>query len=112
MVFLDIISAVFIFGGLFFFAVGVIGLLRLPDVYNRLHATTKCDTLGAGLALVGLALQAGELAAIIKLLLIIVLLWICNPTAGHTIAKAAYNSGIPLVHGSFELDSSSKEDRS
>ncbi|RJX26254.1 MAG: monovalent cation/H(+) antiporter subunit G [Dethiobacter sp.] len=103
---LNIASAVLIFLGVFFFTVGVIGLLRLPDVYTRLHATTKCDTLGAGLILLGLFLQ-GNVFIAIKLLLIIVLLWITNPTAAHVIAKASYCSGIPMSENSFELDVSS-----
>jgi len=106
--FLNVISTVLIFSGVFFFAVGVIGLLRLPDVYTRLHATTKCDTLGAGLMLVGLALQ-GQLVIALKLLLMTVLIWIANPTAAHVIAKAAYNSGIPMVEGSFDIDVSSRK---
>jgi len=107
-VLLNIISSILIFTGVFFFAVGVIGLLRLPDVYTRLHATTKCDTLGAGLVLLGLALQ-GNFVIGLKLVVIIILLWIANPTAGHVIARAAYNSGIPLMKGSFALDKTSKE---
>jgi len=100
--FLDILSGVLIFSGVFFFTVGVIGLLRLPDVYTRLHATTKCDTLGAGLILLGLCLQ-GNLFIAVKLLLIIILLWIANPTAAHVISRAAYLSGIPMAENSFEL---------
>lgn len=100
--FLDVISGILIFSGAFFFAVGVIGLLRLPDVYTRLHATTKCDTLGAGLILLGLCLQ-GNIFIAIKLLLIIVLLWIANPTAAHVISRSAYLSGIPMAENSYEL---------
>jgi multicomponent Na+:H+ antiporter subunit G len=103
---LDIISSILIFSGVFFFTVGVIGLLRLPDVYTRLHATTKCDTLGAGLILLGLALQ-GNIFISLKLLLIILLMWVANPTAAHVIAKAAYTSGIPMDEQSFEMDVSS-----
>ncbi len=100
---INIISSFLLFAGLFFFAVGVIGLLRLPDVYTRLHATTKCDTLGAGLMLVGLALQ-GDWVIAGKLVIIVVLLWIANPTAAHVISKASYTSGIEMAEGSFEID--------
>ena len=106
--FLNAISTTLIIGGLFFFLVGVVGLLRFPDVYTRLHATTKCDTLGAGLVLLGLALQ-GQLVVAGKLILIIVLIWIANPTAAHVIGKASYYSGIPMKEGSFELDAIKKE---
>ena len=79
-------------GGLFFLAVGVIGLVRLPDVYTRLHATTKCDTMGAGLVLLALALQS-DLAGAVKLIIITIFIWITNPTAAHVIAKAAWVTG-------------------
>ena len=97
------ISTFLIFAGVFFFAVGVAGLLRFPDVYSRLHATTKCDTLGAGLILVGLAIQ-GTADVVLKLVLIIILLWITNPTAAHVVARASLLSGIPQVKGSFEMN--------
>lgn len=97
------VSTFLIFAGVFFFTVGVVGLLRFPDVYSRLHATTKCDTLGAGLILFGLALQGSPVVAF-KLIIIIVLLCITNPTAAHVIARAAHNSGIAPVKGSFELN--------
>lgn len=89
---LDIGSIVFLAGGLFFLFVGTVGLLRLPDVYCRLHATTKCDTLGAGLVLLSLVLQS-SLAAAVKLGLIILFILITNPTAAHVIARAAYRTG-------------------
>jgi len=73
--------------------VGTVGLLRLPDVYNRLHATTKCDTLGAGLVLLSLAVQSTASVAV-RLALIIIFIIVTNPTAAHVIARAAYNTGI------------------
>ena len=89
---LKIASSVCLIGGLFFLLVGTIGLLRLPDVYCRLHATTKCDTLGAGLVLLSLALQS-SFGAAVKLGLIITFILITNPTAAHVIARAAYITG-------------------
>ncbi len=91
--------------GIFFFLIGVIGLLRLPDAYSRMHATTKCDTLGAGLILFALMLYAGFTPAGFKLLLLIVFIWLTNPTAAHVIARAAYRSNdVPFCEGSFSLD--------
>ncbi|NLN06705.1 MAG: monovalent cation/H(+) antiporter subunit G [Firmicutes bacterium] len=91
-------------GGIFFFLVGVAGLLRLPDVFCRMHATTKCDTLGAGLLLLALALYAGFPSAAVKLLLLIVLIWIANPTAAHVIARAAYLQKDKTAPGTLVLD--------
>ena len=56
---LEIIAILFLLGGAFFFFVGTTGLIRMPDVFCRMHATTKCDTLGAGMILVGLMIFNG-----------------------------------------------------
>lgn len=98
------IIILFLVAGVFFFLVGVVGLLRLPDVYTRMHATTKCDTLGAGLILFALALYSGFSATSMKLLLMILFLWLTNPTAAHVIARAAYRNKTKVCEGSYELD--------
>lgn len=74
----------------FFFLVGTVGLIRLPDVFCRMHATTKSDTLGAGLALLALIVYRGFDAVSLKLLLVLVFILVTNPVAAHIIAKAAY----------------------
>ncbi len=79
-----------VMGGAFFFLVGTVGLIRMPDVFCRMHATTKCDTLGAGLLLLALIISKGFSAISLKLLLIIIFIWITNPTAAHIIAKAQW----------------------
>ncbi len=100
---LQIVSIIFLIVGLFFLLVATVGLLRLPDVYNRLHATTKCDTLGAGLVLLSLALQS-EAAVAARLTLLIVFILVTNPTAAHVIARAAYTTGIRPITGRSESD--------
>lgn len=92
--FIDIIAIIFLIGGAFFFMVGTIGLLRFPDFFTRMHATGKADTLGAGMILFGLALQVSEFSTAVKLILIVVFIFIANPTATHVISKAAFNSGV------------------
>ena len=102
----DIVAIVLIFGGLFFFVAGTIGLLRLPDFFSRIHAVGKCDTLGAMLMLGGLALHvfgahewardsllADSLIAL-KLLAIVVFIFVANPTATHAFSRAALRSGL------------------
>ena len=86
------IGALFMFAGVFFIAAGTIGLLRFPDVLSRMHATTKCDTLGAGLILIGLMMFPGTFYFKGKLLLVIVFLWITNTTGAHYMARAIYRS--------------------
>jgi len=87
---LNIIILLFLISGVFFFFVGVVGLLRMPNVFTRMHATTKCDTMGAGLVFAGLIMWQGVSFISANILLILIFVWITNPTAAHAIAKAAY----------------------
>ena len=87
---LNIIIIACLTGGLFFFFVGVVGLIRMPDVFTRMHATTKCDTMGAGLIFLGLILWQGFSFISLNILLILIFVWLTNPTAAHAIAKSAY----------------------
>ncbi|UZE91929.1 MAG: monovalent cation/H(+) antiporter subunit G [Methanosarcinales archaeon] len=89
-----ILSTIFLLAGSFFFIVGSIGLNRLPDVYTRLHATTKCDTLGQALVLLGVIFYDGATFTSVKILLIIVFVLVANPTAAHALAKGAYLHGV------------------
>jgi len=86
----NVLASIFLISGLFFFVVGVIGLIRMPDVFCRLHATTNCDTLGAGLIFVGLILWQGFTFISLNLALVILFIWLTNPTAAHYIAKSEY----------------------
>jgi multicomponent Na+:H+ antiporter subunit G len=85
---IDILASLFIISGLFFFFVGVVGLFRFPDPLSRMHATTKADTLGAGLMIMGFVLLKGFSFASVTLLFLIVFLWLTNPTASHYLAQA------------------------
>lgn len=77
--------------GLFFFMIGTLGLIRFPDALTRAHGAAKCDTLGALLCITGVLVRIGLNGAGLKLLLIILFLWITNPTATHLIARSIYN---------------------
>jgi len=82
--------------GLFFLLVAVVGILRLPDFYSRLHAMGKCDTAGLVLVLVGLAILSGDLIVAIKLGFLAAFLSLANPTAIHALARAALRAGLPV----------------
>jgi multicomponent Na+:H+ antiporter subunit G len=82
--------AIFLLGGLFFFSVGTIGLLRFPDLFTRAHSAAKCDTLGAVLCLIALMIYSGINYSSLKLLLVLIFLWVTNPTATHLIVKAVF----------------------
>ncbi len=95
-----ILGLTFIIVGLIFDLFGCLGLVRLPDVYNRLQAATKCVTLGTCSILFGTFLIVGFNAAGIKALLAIVFLMLTAPVAAHAIARGAHRSGVTLWSGS------------
>ncbi len=99
----DMVIVLCLVSGLFFFGVATLGLIRLPDVYTRLHATTKGDTLGAALILLGMALYGGLGLDTLKLSIIIVFVWLTNPTASHLVGKAAYRTGVRPHGGDFKI---------
>ena len=80
-------------GGLVMLA-GAVGVLRFPDFYTRLHAAGKADTLGQGLILLGLAVPAGLGIVSFKLALIILFIFVLNPTATHALARGAWIIGL------------------
>lgn len=90
----QILAAALMIAGLFFVLAGVVGIIRLPDFYARLHATSKCDTLGLALLVGGVALHAGPTLTALKVLLIAVVVAVVNATAAHAIGRAAYRSGL------------------
>lgn len=85
----DAIAAALIAAGSLFYLAGSIGLLRLPDLYCRLHALTKADNLGLGLVVAGLALRSDGLAAGLKLVLIWLLVLAASAAGAHLIASQA-----------------------
>lgn len=85
----DVLSWALILGGLFFVVVGTIGLIRMPDVYTRLHAAGMTDSIGAGAILMGLAVQAGLSLISVRLLLISAFLLLTSPIGTHALARAA-----------------------
>jgi multicomponent Na+:H+ antiporter subunit G len=86
---INILSSILILAGVFFYLAGSIGLLRLPDLYSRLHALTKADNLGLGLLIAGLALHSQDLLIMLKLLLIWLAVLAASATSAHLIARQA-----------------------
>jgi len=86
---INVISILLAMAGTFFFIAGTLGLLRLPDIFTRLHALTKADNLGLGLILLALLPQAPTVLYGAKLLLLWVLVLIGGATGAHLIAKRA-----------------------
>ena len=80
--------------GFLIILLGIIGVLRLPDFYSRLHAQGKCDTLGVALMLGGLAIHEGLTLASLKILAILFFIALANPTATHALGRSALLSGL------------------
>jgi multicomponent Na+:H+ antiporter subunit G len=96
---LDIFSWICLVGGGAFAIVSGVGMLRLPDLFARMHAAGISDTLAAGLILLGLMLQSGLSLNLVKLALIMIFILFTSPTATHALAKAALHGGLrPLSH--------------
>ncbi len=80
--------------GIMFLFLGSLGIFRLPDVYNRLQAGTKCTTLGAFLTIIGVGItQPGWLP---KTLVIALFILITNPISNHALGRASRKSGVAL----------------
>lgn len=102
---LDLLSWALLISGGLFCIIGAIGLLRMPDFYTRVHAASIVDTLGAGLVLAGLILQAGLTLVAAKLALIGMLLLFASPAATHAITRAALARGLkPLLADDLARD--------
>ncbi len=87
--------------GSFFLVVGTVGVLRLPDVYNRLHASSKATTLGAASVFLAGFVYFGPRGAGLVSLVGIVFLFITAPTGAHMISRAAHRMGVDF-HGDAE----------
>lgn len=85
----DIVSWILLGIGGSFLLIAGIGILRLPDVFTRMHAVGIGDTMGAGLILAGLMFQSGFSLVTVKLIFVFALLFMTSPTATHALAKAA-----------------------
>jgi multicomponent Na+:H+ antiporter subunit G len=89
----ELMSWVFLLGGCFFILAGALGLLRMPDIFTRLHAGGVVDTMGAGMVLVGLMFQTGFGLVTVKLALVLAFVWFSSPISTYALARAALKSG-------------------
>ncbi|MGD9952308.1 MAG: monovalent cation/H(+) antiporter subunit G [Burkholderiales bacterium] len=96
---LDAASFALLAAGGFFCVAGGVGMLRMPDFYTRMHAASVIETVGAGLILAGLLLQAGLTLVGAKLVIIALLIFFASPTATHALARAAIIRGLEPLTG-------------
>ncbi len=107
MIIADVISWVMIIVGSFFLVVGAIGLIRMPDIFTRMHALSVSETMGVGFLLGGMMVQAGFTLVAFKLICLFVLLFFTSPIASHAISRAAMADGVEPVLDGPEIDARS-----
>ncbi len=91
----NIVGAIFVLIGALFLFLGALGILRMPDLYNRMQAGTKATTLGNVMTMVGLGIM--HPAWLPKLLLIALFVLFTNPISSHALARAAHRVGVPMT---------------
>ena len=93
---LDIVSWILLLAGTIIVLIGAVGIMRQPDFYTRLQSAGLTDTMGAGLVLLGLLLQAETFMVGIKLVIIGAFLLFTSPTTSHATARAALAAGLRI----------------
>lgn len=91
-----IIASLLIIAGSAFAAVAALGLLRLPDLYTRMHAASKAGSVGAAMMLIALAFMSTDLPEILRAIAAVAFFLLTAPIGAHLLAKAAYSVGYGL----------------
>jgi multicomponent Na+:H+ antiporter subunit G len=107
---LDIVAAVLIVAGCLLGLLGGIGVLRLPDVFGRMHAATKPPTLGLVLVAAGAILRVDSVADVTFLVLVVGLQFLTAPVGAHLVGRSAYASGGQLAPDTVMDDLADVED--
>ncbi|WP_419913265.1 monovalent cation/H(+) antiporter subunit G [Hoeflea sp.] len=94
--FVAIVVALMMVVGSGFTLVAALGLIRFPDVYTRMHAASKAGTLGSGVVLIALGIQAGDTGTLTRALAGVCFFVLTAPISAHLLAKASYAVGYPL----------------
>lgn len=95
------ISPVLLLLGAVFMLLAAIGLVRMPDVFMRMHSSTKSATLGVGLIMLGVVVHFNDFTIGVRALSVVVFMFSTAPVAAHMIGRAAYLSGVPLWEGTL-----------
>jgi multicomponent Na+:H+ antiporter subunit G len=95
----DWIAAGLMLTGATFSLLAAVGVLRMPDLFTRMQATTKSATLGAGCLMLGVTVNFGDLGVAARALAVILFLFLTAPVGSHMLGRAAYFLGVPLWAG-------------
>jgi len=98
----EVLSTIFLLVGAGFTLVAAIGVGRMPDLFTRLHCSTKSATLGVGCMALGAAIYFGETQVWARALAIVGFLFATAPVAAHMIGRAAYFAGVALWEGTLQ----------
>lgn len=90
----QIVVGAFLLAGSFFLLVGALGLMRMPDLFTRMHAASVGETLGGSLLLIGMMIHSGFSLVTFKLLVLLVVIFFFGPVATHALARAARYAGV------------------
>jgi multicomponent Na+:H+ antiporter subunit G len=90
----EIVSWVLLLLGSFFTIVGGVGLVRMPEIFTRMHAASVTDTLGVGFLMLGMCLQAGFSLVTLKLVFLLALFFFTGPVVTHALAQACLHEGV------------------
>ena len=95
----DVVTAIVWLVGSAFALLAAVGVLRMPDLFTRMQASTKASTLGLACLLIGTAVQMGDLASMIRVASIGAFVLLTTPVSGLVIARASYFADVPLWNG-------------
>jgi len=90
------IAAALLIAGALFSLLASVGILRMPDLFNRMHTTTKSGTMGVGCILIAAGVHSHDFRTGFVAVLIFIFFLLTAPVAAHMIARAAYFTGVPL----------------
>ena len=98
----DILVAFFLISGAALMLLAAIGIIRLPDLPTRMHATTKSGALGTSLIMIGVAVYFADTTVVTRVIAIIAFIILTASVAAHVIGRAGYFVGVPLWKGTVK----------
>lgn len=101
---MDIVVIVSLACGLFFMFVGAVGVVHLPDFYNRMHAASKCSTLGVMGLVIALIFSMGSASLTTRAVIAVIFTLLATPVGSHILSKAALRIKTPLWEGTLSND--------
>lgn len=100
----DLFVGFFLICGAALMLLAAIGIIRLPDLPTRMHATTKSGALGTSLIMIGVAVYFADVTVVTRVIAIIAFIILTAPVAAHVIGRAGYFVGVPLWEGTVKDD--------